>query len=79
MTTDPKPSRHEVGAHGQRLGAQGLRPARRWVPDVGSPEFREEARRQSLAVAASPMEAEDQGFIDAVSCWEDLADRDGHR
>jgi hypothetical protein len=37
------------------------------VPDVRSPEFRNEARRQSLAVASSAHEADDQAFIDAVS------------
>jgi hypothetical protein len=36
---------------------------------VHTPEFRAEARRQSLAVAASAQEAEDQAFIDAVSDW----------
>jgi Protein of unknown function (DUF3018) len=37
------------------------------VPDVRSPAFAAEAHRQSLAVATSPQEAEDQAFIDAVS------------
>ena len=31
--------------------------------------FLKEARRQSLAVAASPQEKEDQDFIDAISVW----------
>lgn len=38
-----------------------------WVPDVQSPAFAAEARRQSLAVAPSPHAADDQMFIDAVS------------
>jgi hypothetical protein len=38
-----------------------------WVPDVDSPEFIAEARRQSLVVANSPSDAEDQTFIDAIS------------
>jgi len=37
------------------------------VPDVDSPEFIAEARRQSLAVANSPHAEEDQAFIDAIS------------
>jgi hypothetical protein len=41
--------------------------ALRQAPDVDSAEFRAEARRQSLAIAQSPGEAEDQAFIDAVS------------
>ncbi len=60
-------TREKVRAHRERLRAQGLRPIQLWVPDVRSPRFREEAHRQSLAVAFSPHEAEDQGFIDSVS------------
>jgi len=44
-----------------------LRPIQLWVPDVSSPAFQAEARRQSLVIASSPQEAEDQAFIDAVS------------
>lgn len=62
-----KMTREKVRAHRERLRAQGLRPIQVWVPDVRSPLFRDEAHRQSLAVARSPHEAEDQAFIDAVS------------
>ena len=55
----------------ERLRAQGLRPIQIWVPDVRSPSFREQARRQSQAVAASAQAADDQAFIDAVSAWSD--------
>jgi hypothetical protein len=41
-----------------------------FCPDVRSPAFEAEAHRQSLAVAQSPHEGEDQAFIDAI------ADRD---
>jgi hypothetical protein len=44
-----------------------LRRIELWVPDVDSPEFIAEARRQSLAVADSPHAAEDQTFIDSIS------------
>ena len=63
----PKPSRVKVREHRERLRAQGLRPIQIWVPDVRAPGFRAEARRQSLAVAASPQASDDQAFIDAVS------------
>jgi hypothetical protein len=63
----PKPSREKVRAHRERLRQQGLRPIQIWVPDVRSPSFAAEARRQSLAVANSAYEKEDQDFIDAVS------------
>lgn len=63
----PKSSRDKVKAHRERLRGQGLRPIQIWVPDVRSPEFRAEARRQSLALAQSEHEGEDQAFIDSVS------------
>lgn len=67
MSAQPEPSRQKVNAHRQRLRRQGLRPIQIWVPDVRSPAFAAEARRQSLAVAQSSQEAEDQAFIDAIS------------
>jgi len=62
-----KSSRDKVRAHRQRLRALGLRPIQIWVPDLRSPEFAMEARRQSLAVARSPHARQDQEFIDAIS------------
>ena len=58
-------------AHRERLRKQGLRPIQIWVPDVNSPEFKAEAHRQSLAVAQSPHEKEDQAFVDSISDWDD--------
>lgn len=72
----PKPSHVKVREHRERLRRQGLRPIQIWVPDVRAPAFRSEARRQSLAVAASSRAREDQAFIDAVSTSIDEAD--GH-
>ena len=60
-------SRDKVRAHRARLRRQGMRPIQIWVPDVRLPGFRAEAHRQSLAVAGSAQEADDQKFIDAVS------------
>jgi len=48
---------------------QGLRPIQIWVPDMRSPAFVKEARRQSLAVAKSPQAMDDQDFINAISDW----------
>ncbi len=67
----PKSSRSKVREHRERLRAQGLRPIQIWAPDVRSPAFREEAHRQSVAVASSEQAGEDQAFIDAVSEWGD--------
>ena len=67
-TSDPpKPSRDKVRAHRARLRRQGLRPIQIWVPDVRSPTFAAQARRQSLAVSKSRQAPDDQGYIDAVS------------
>jgi hypothetical protein len=62
-------SRDKVRAHRKRLRQQGLRPLQIWVPDMSSPAFVREARRQSLAVSRSRHAGEDQDFIDAISDW----------
>jgi hypothetical protein len=67
--TRSKPLREKVRAHREKLRRQGLRPIQIWVPDVRSPEFVAEAHRQSLAVANSAQEKDDQDFIDAISSW----------
>jgi hypothetical protein len=56
-----------VRQHRERLRRQGLRPVQIWVPDVRAPEFIAEAHRQSVAVATSEGEADDQAFVDAIS------------
>jgi hypothetical protein len=66
-STIRKSSRDKVRAHRVRLRAEGLRPVQIWVPDVRSPEFAREARRQSRLIAASPTEADDQAFVDSIS------------
>ena len=68
---DTPPVRHRVAAHRARLRRQGLRPVQIWVPDVRAPGFAAEANRQSALAAASPQEAEDQAFVDAISWFED--------
>jgi hypothetical protein len=65
-TASPLTTREKVKAHRERLRAQGLRPIQIWVPDVRSPHFAEEARRQSLAVANSAGDADDLAFIDSL-------------
>lgn len=70
-TSKAKPVREKVREHRERLRALGLRPIQIWVPDMRAPSFREQAHRQSQAVAASAHAREDQAFIDAVSDWGD--------
>lgn len=61
------PTAIRVRAHRQRLREQGLRPIQIWVPDVRSPQFAEQAHQQSLAIASSPYELDDQAFIEALA------------
>ena len=67
--SQPKSSRLKVQEHRDRLRRQGLRPIQIWVPDVRSPAFKAAAHEQSLAVANSPYEKDDQAFIDSISDW----------
>lgn len=67
QTPAKQSSREKVARHRAKLRAQGLRPVTFWVPDTRTPEFKAEAHRQSLAIARSEYEAEDQAFIEAIS------------
>lgn len=64
---DVSSTRDRVRQHRARLRRQGLRPLQIWVPDVRAPEFIAEAHRQSVAIAMSEGEADDQAFVDAIS------------
>lgn len=63
----PKSSREKVRRYRERQRRDGLRPIQIWVPDVRAAAFGKEAHRQSLVVANSLQEQEDQAFIDAVT------------
>ena len=60
-------SRDKVRSYRERMRARGLRPIQIWVPDTRTAAFRTQAHRQSLAVAESTRESEDQNFIDAIT------------
>jgi hypothetical protein len=66
QTASTLTTREKVKAHRERLRAQGLRPIQIWVPDVRSPHFAAEARRQSLAIANSADDGDDLAFIDSL-------------
>jgi hypothetical protein len=71
-TKTAKSSRAKVQAYRDRMRAQGMKLIQIWVPDVNSPHFAAEARRQSALIAASPHEKEDQAFVDAISVgWDE--------
>jgi hypothetical protein len=65
----PLTSREKVSAHRTRLRARGMRAITLWVPDVRSPEFVAEARRQCLLANRSPFAAADQAWADSMSEW----------
>ena len=68
MAADAKrKSREKARAYRERMRAKGLRPVQLWLPDTRTPEFAEKARKEMIAIANSPTEAEDQAFIDAIS------------
>lgn len=67
-------TRDRVRQHRERLRRQGLRPVQIWVPDVRAPEFIAQAHQQSIAIAASEGEADDQAFVDAISVPLDAGD-----
>jgi hypothetical protein len=63
----PLPSRDKVRAHRARLRAKGMRPVTLWVPDMRSPKFAAEARRQATLANKSRHAAQDQAWVDAMS------------
>lgn len=60
-------SRPRVQRHRDALRQRGFRPIQIWVPDTRTPEFVEEARRQSLAVNAVDEQDGIMDWIEAVS------------
>ncbi|MGF7208015.1 hypothetical protein GGE65_002593 [Skermanella aerolata] len=69
----PSSVRHRVRTHRAQLRAMGLRPIQIWVPDVRSPDFKEEVLRQSRAVAACPDAAETMNFLEDIQDFGDEA------
>jgi hypothetical protein len=62
-------SRDKVRAYRKRMRAKGMRLVQMWLPDTSSPEFARQAHLDSVAIANSPTEQEDQAFIDSVQWW----------
>ena len=60
-----------VGVETVRIVAALPEPLAADDPARAASAFRAEAHRQSLLVAASPMEREDQAFVDAITDWSD--------
>jgi len=64
-----KTSAEKTRAYRERMRAKGMKQVTVWVPDRKSQEYMAEERWDSLAVASSRPEAEDQAFIDSLSEW----------
>jgi len=64
-------SREKVRKYRERMRARGYRPVQIWVPDTRTSKFADAAHRQSVAVANSALESEDQNFIDAITNFDD--------
>ncbi|MGQ0677215.1 MAG: antitoxin MazE family protein [Rhodospirillales bacterium] len=62
-------ARYRVRAYRKRMRAKGMRLVQMWLPDTSTPEFKRKAHLDSLAIANSPQEAEDQAFVDSISIW----------
>ena len=71
--------RERVAAHRAELRRRGMRPVQIWVADTKAPGFAEEARRQSLLVAAEPDFDEVMSFIESVSVFDEDTDEDDQR
>jgi hypothetical protein len=59
--------RDRVARHRIAMRERGFRQIQMWVPDVRTDKFRDEARRQALAVAASDRATDDQDFVEQIA------------
>ncbi|AYG04838.1 antitoxin MazE family protein [Gryllotalpicola protaetiae] len=65
-------TRDRVASHRDRMRKAGYRLVQTWVPDVRTPGFVDEARRQAILVAEADRRGEDQDFIEAISApWDE--------
>ena len=67
----PLSGRERVARHRADMRAKGMRLKQIWVPDVKSAAFKEQARRDCIAINNSPHAADDMAFIESQI---DLAD-----
>ena len=52
---------------GVAMREPGFRQIQMWVPEARTEEFKREARRQALAVAAANRAGDDQDFVEQIS------------
>ena len=68
----PRSSAEKMREYRARKRAAGYRLVQRWLPDTRTPEFRAEARRQSLIAAQSEGEKEILDWIEKAQADLDL-------
>jgi hypothetical protein len=76
----PRPANPKAAANRSRRAAsphKGMRLYKIWLPDMDSPAFIREARRQALAAARSERAQADQAFVDSVSILANLPEYRG--
>jgi Protein of unknown function (DUF3018) len=61
----PLSSRERVARHRAEMRAKGLRLKQIWVRDVKSEAFKEQARRDCIAINNSPHAGDDMAFIES--------------
>ena len=59
--------RDRVARHRAAMRERGFRQIQMWVPDARTEEFKREARRQAIAVAAADRAGDDQDFVEQIS------------
>ena len=62
-------SKTRVARHREAMRAKGYRLKQFWLPDVRTPEFKERARRDVLAIEAMASHKDDIAFAKAVQYW----------
>jgi len=67
-------SRIRVARHRAAMRAKGYRLKQFWLPDVRTPAFKMQARRDAQMIAASAGRDWDLGFAEAVQYWPEQDD-----
>ena len=61
------PPREDDCPHCRKMRKHAMRPVLYWEPDLASPYFAAESRRQARAIAESPAAEEVMAFIESIS------------
>lgn len=62
-------SKDRVARHRAAMRAKGYRLKQFWLPDVRTPEFKEQAKRDMAAIEALPDRQDDIDFAEAIQYW----------